>query len=86
MTDPHIILGIHITDRLKKAVDVQKVFTEYGCHIKTRIGLHDVTEQVCGPSGIVLIEFFGSVAESEEMSKRLATIEGVHVQSMVFEH
>ena len=42
MSDEHIILGIHITDRLKNAVDVQKVFTEYGCNIKTRVGLHDV--------------------------------------------
>ena len=41
MSDQHIILGVHITDRLKNAVEVQKVFTEYGCNIKTRIGLHD---------------------------------------------
>ena len=44
MNDQHIILGIHISDRLKNAVDVQKVFTEYGCNIKTRIGLHDANE------------------------------------------
>ena len=65
MTDDHIILGIHVTDRLQDAVDVQKVFTEYGCNIKTRIGLHDVDETVCSPSGVVLIEFFGSEAEAD---------------------
>lgn len=47
MSDTHIILGIHVSDRLKNAVDVQKVFTEYGCNIKTRIGLHDADENVC---------------------------------------
>ena len=62
MTDDHIILGIHVTDRLKNAVDVQKVFTEYGCNIKTRVGLHDVDADVCSPSCVVLIEFFGSDA------------------------
>ena len=45
MSDQHIILGIHVTDRLKNAVDVQKVFTEYGCNIKTRIGLHDAERE-----------------------------------------
>jgi hypothetical protein len=84
--DPHIVLGIHITNRLKNAVEVQKVFTEYGCNIKTRIGLHDVSETVCGPSGVVLIEFFGSVAEAEQMQSALRAIDGVQVKSMVFEH
>ena len=65
MSDQHIILGIHITDRLKNAVDVQKVFTEYGCNIKTRIGLHDASENVCSPSGVVLIEFFGAEDEAD---------------------
>ena len=64
MNDDHIILGIHIGDRLKKAADVQKVFTEYGCNIKTRIGLHDVDDRACSPSGVVLIEFFGSGYEA----------------------
>jgi hypothetical protein len=86
MADPHIVLGVHITNRLKNAVEVQKVFTEYGCNIKTRIGLHDVSETVCGPSGVVLIEFFGAVADAEAMNERLCAIEGVQVQSIIFDH
>ena len=86
MNDHHIILGIHVSDRLKNAVDVQKVFTEYGCNIKTRIGLHDVSETVCGPSGVVLIEFFGSEEEASAMVARLDAVEGVGVQKMVFRH
>ncbi|MFA4964333.1 MAG: hypothetical protein WC709_01670 [Thermoleophilia bacterium] len=86
MNDDHIILGIHITDRLQHAVDVQKVFTEYGCNIKTRVGLHDVDADACSPSGIVLIEFFGSDAAATAMADKLNAIEGVHVQKMVFGH
>jgi ACT domain-containing protein len=86
MNAAHIILGIHISDRLKNAVDVQKVFTEYGCNIKTRIGLHDVDERSCSPSGVVLIEFFGSTDEAAAMMARLDAVEGVQVQQMVFGH
>ena len=86
MNDDHIILGIHITDRLQHAVDVQKVFTEYGCNIKTRVGLHDVDADACSPSGIVLIEFFGSDAAATAMAAKLDAVEGVHVQKMVFGH
>ncbi len=86
MNDEHIILGIHVTNRLKEAVEVQKVFTEYGCNIKTRIGLHDVSENVCASSGVVLIEFFGSSAEAGAMAAKVGAIEGVDVQTMVFGH
>lgn len=86
MNDDHIILGIHVTNRLKNAADVQKVFTEYGCNIKTRIGLHDVDANVCSPSGVVLIELFGSDDEAAAMMAKLNAVEGVHVQKMVFGH
>jgi hypothetical protein len=86
MTDEHIILGIHVTDRLQKAVDVQKVFTEFGCNIKTRVGLHDVADDVCSPSGVVLIEFFGSDDEASAMMAQLNAVAGVQVQKMVFGH
>jgi len=86
MSDDHVILGIHITDRVKNAVEVQRVFTEYGCNIKTRIGLHDVSEAVCSPSGIVLVEFIGANADAEAMASRIKTIDGVEVQTMVFGH
>jgi len=86
MTDDHIILGIHVTDRLQEARDVQAVFTEFGCNIKTRIGLHDVDESYCSPSGVVLIEFFGDEAQADAMAAKLNAVEGVHVQKMVFDH
>ena len=86
MSDDHIILGIHVTDRLKNAVDVQKVFTEYGCNIKTRVGLHDVDADVCSPSGVVLIEFFGNETEAGDMMSKLNAVEGVNVQRMMFGH
>ena len=86
MNDDHTILGIHVTNRLKNAVDVQKVFTEYGCNIKTRVGLHDVDADVCSPSGVVLIEFFGVDDQASAMMAKLSEVEGVAVQKMVFGH
>jgi hypothetical protein len=84
VSDKHIILGIHVSDRVKNAADVQKVFTEYGCNIKTRIGLHDTDDTVCSPSGVVLIEFFGTTAEADGMAGKLSAVEGVEIKQMVF--
>jgi hypothetical protein len=81
----HILVGVHITDRLKKAVEVQKLFTEYGCNIKTRLGLHEV-ENVCSPNGIVILEMYGDDTVCFELADKLAAIEGIEVQKMIFDH
>lgn len=84
--DKHYILGVHITDRVRHAADIQKVFTEHGCSIKTRLGLHEVSEQSCSPNGLILLELFGDSAVCDQMAAKLAAIEGVQVQKMVFDH
>jgi ACT domain-containing protein len=82
----HIVLGIHITDRVQHVRDVQEVFTKYGCSIKTRLGLHSVSENFCSPNGLVLLEMAGPEKPIFEMMDKLKAIQGVDVQKMVFEH
>jgi len=85
-THKHIILGVHVTDRLKDAVKVQAVFTEFGCNIKTRIGLHDVNGEVCSGTGVVLLEIVGADDVAQTIADRLNAIEGVQTQMMAFAH
>ncbi|KMQ51316.1 hypothetical protein CHISP_1799 [Chitinispirillum alkaliphilum] len=82
----HYIVGVHITDRVKHVPYVQDVFTRFGCHIKTRIGLHDVADQFCSPNGLVLVELLGDEKNLVRFSEALQAIEGVDVQHMVFRH
>jgi len=82
----HVILGIHVTDRLRYAGEVQKVFTEYGCNIKTRLGLHEVSENHCAGEGVVLLELVGAPEVRGEMMAKLCAIDGIEVKEMVFDH
>lgn len=82
----HILLGIHITDRVHHVPGVQDLFTEYGCSIKTRIGLHTVSESYCSPNGLILLEMAGPERPIFELIEKLKAVEGVDVQQMVFEH
>jgi hypothetical protein len=79
-------LGIHITDRVHHAHVVQDLLTEYGCSIKTRMGLHDVSEKSCSPNGLVLLEMAGDEKPVFELVEKLKAVEGVDVQQMIFEH
>jgi hypothetical protein len=82
----HVILGVHVTDRLKKASDVQKILTAYGCNIRTRIGLHDASETHCSPGGILLLELVGDDKTCNEMVRKLGAVKGVEVKKIVFPH
>jgi len=82
----HIVLGIHITDRVEHARTVQDLFTEYGCSIKTRVGLHSVSDNFCSPNGLVLLEMAGDEKPVFELLEKLEAVEGVDVQKMIFEH
>lgn len=86
MMNNHTIIGIHLTDRITKASRIQEVLTKYGCSIKTRVGLHEASADVCSPSGLILLELTSSSAEVEELTLALGAITGVEVQKMVFSH
>jgi len=82
----HIILGVHITGRVQHVPRVQDLFTEYGCSIKTRLGLHEASDNVCSPNGLILLEMAGAETPIFELAHKLEAIEGVEVQRMIFEH
>ncbi|HNZ47980.1 MAG TPA: hypothetical protein PLZ53_00780 [Candidatus Hydrogenedentes bacterium] len=86
MKDRHIIYGVHVQNRGENAVRVQQLLTEYGCFIKTRLGLHEVDEQFCATGGILLLEMFGDIARCEALRDKLNSIEGIEVQEMIFDH
>jgi len=84
MAAKRIILGVNVTSFAKNSGEVQAVFSEYGCDIRTRLGLHDASENVCSPNGLILVEFTGGEARVAEMTKKLLAIPGIEVKQMVF--
>ena len=74
------IIGVNLENRLEKAIEFQKIITEYGCEIRTRIGLHKSFELVCSERGIVLLEVCGSCEKLENELKKYWQI-----QTMIFD-
>ncbi|MBM4103804.1 MAG: ribose-5-phosphate isomerase A [Planctomycetes bacterium] len=82
----HIILGVHITDRIHHVRSVQERLTEYGCSIRTRLGLHEAEKKFCSPNGLLILEMTDDPAAAQELADKLNAIEGVEVQTMIFNH
>lgn len=87
MFETHTIFGVHVTDRLKDAMGVQKAISEHGNQIKTRIGLHEIDEDgASSKNGLLLLEMVGPQDGIQQLADKLNAIQGVEVQSMVFHH
>jgi hypothetical protein len=78
------VLGIYIADRMKESKHVQSVLTKFGCSIKTRLGLHEVTEGYCATSGIIILELTGDLSECQKLENELLRLENVEVKKMIF--
>ena len=84
--DAHIIIGIHVQDRVQQIPDIQKLFTEFGCNIRTRLGLHEVDEKSCATAGIIILEAIGDEDSIGRLMQALNQLDGIEVQKMVFSH
>ena len=82
----HIIVAIHVTDRVKQAGLVQSVLTQYGGIIKTRVGLHEPTSRGASPTGIILLELAGPQKLAQTAIAALKKVKGVEAKSIVFAH
>jgi len=88
--DRHIILGVHLTDRIKEEGEVQKQLTAFRGYIKTRLDLHEVETPHGSPlgprDGLILLEMVVPLSKAKSLVAKLKAVHGVHVKTMVFGH
>jgi hypothetical protein len=82
-----IIMGIQVLHRNEEAVQVQKLLSEYGCFIKTRLGLHNAADDrtFCSDAGLIIIEFiYDAEKEARELIEKLSKFHSISVRTMEF--
>lgn len=79
-----IVLGVHLANRTTEAPPFQEIITQYGCNIRTRIGLHDVADGYCSTAGLILLDMIGDEDRINELEMKLKAFDGLDVQRMVF--
>ena len=57
------IVLIKVDHRSSEAAKVQDILTEYGCNIKVRLGLHEVSKDFCANDGLIVLEVEGKDEE-----------------------
>lgn len=76
------IMAVTIDPRSAHAPQVQTVLTKHGCIIKTRLGLHEVSQDSCSEQGLIILHIHSSLDEIETLKNELLDVDDVNVKYM----
>ncbi len=79
------ILIALIDHRMEEANNVQRILTEYGCYIKSRLGLHETSDDFCSESGLIILELRGDEVKHEELYNSLNNLPNVTANKQILE-
>jgi hypothetical protein len=78
------VLGIKIVDRIKEAGLTQEILSRHASVITTRLGFHEVTDNVCSREAYIILHLKDDHAESEKLIKDLQPLGGIVIREMMF--
>ena len=73
----YYVIGIRMDNRVGNAAAFQQVLTQNGCKIKARLGLHEVSEDLCATDGVIILQPYGEKKEIEQLVKELNVLDGI---------
>jgi hypothetical protein len=78
------VLGIKIIDRIKEAGLTQSVLSRHANVITTRLGFHEVTDEICSREAYIILHLNGDPADSENLRSELEELGGIEIREMAF--
>ncbi len=79
------IMIVKIGERRKKSPEVQQVLSQFGCSIKTRLGLHEASENLCSEEGVLVLQLTGERSEMTKLEAALNELESVKAQMVMID-
>ncbi|MDD2374226.1 MAG: hypothetical protein PHQ55_02860 [Eubacteriales bacterium] len=72
----HNIMIVKVNHRIHQAESLQKVLSQYGCSIKTRLGLHEAGD-ACANDGLIVLQLVEGQDDLDNFAKELDALEGI---------
>lgn len=77
------LVAVKVGHREDTATAVQAYLTDFGCNIKIRLGLHDLPDESCSPSGLIILQIDAKDSELKQFLDNLNNLDGVVAKSLV---
>jgi hypothetical protein len=78
------VLGIKIIDRIKEAGLTQAILSKHSTVITTRLGFHEVTDEICSREAYIILHLNGDPADTDKLASDLKSLGGVELREMLF--
>jgi hypothetical protein len=78
------VLGIKILDRIKEAGLAQGILSRHASVITTRLGFHEVTDEICSREAYIILHLNGDPADSDKLTSELKVLGGIELREMTF--
>lgn len=75
------VMSVLTNKRVQNVNEMQRVLTESGCIIRTRLGIHDAGEDFCSNEGLIILDLVGSEEEITKLEEKLNEIPGIKAKS-----
>jgi len=76
------VLVMLMRNRRESAIKVQKLLTDFGCIVKTRLGIHDGVSDKCSDTGLIILELVGKPKDKATLAAKLNKVPGVKVKTV----
>lgn len=73
----YYVIGIRMDNRTANAVNFQEALTKNGCKIKTRLGLHEASDEFCSNDGLIILQPCGEKKEIKKLLEDLNELDGI---------
>ena len=78
------VIGIKIIDRIKESGLTQGILSRHSNVITTRLGFHEVTDEVCSREAYIILHLNGDPADSDKLRSELEELGGIEIREMTF--
>jgi DNA-binding transcriptional ArsR family regulator len=78
------VLGIKIIDRIKEAGLTQEILSRHAKVITTRLGFHEVTDEVCSREAYIILHLSADPSDTEVLKSELKDLGGIELREMIF--
>lgn len=81
--DCSTIMAVCLDNRVEDAPRFQELITQYGCIIKTRLGLHEVEN--CSRKGLIILQLCGDDEEVNKLGEEINSLASARARWMKLE-
>lgn len=75
-------IAVKVNHRMEYATKFQEILSKFGCNIRTRIGIHETSDNICSSDGVIILDVIGEINVINLLIAELSSIPELVVKTI----